>query len=403
MTPYPLATSSWGEEELAALHRVIAGGRFTMGAEVRRLEEAFAQRLGVVRCVMVNSGSSANLLMAAALRYRTTDRLEPGDEVIVPAVGWATTYYPFAQQGFRLRLVDVDPGTLNLDPVALAAAITPATRAVCLVHALGNPCDLGPINAVLEEARGRGQDICLLEDTCEALGAVYGGRSCGTDGLMGTYSFFFSHHISTMEGGMVVTDDAELAEILVCLRAHGWTRDLPDRGLLAGAKSPDPFEESFRFLLPGFNVRPLELSAAVGLEQLRKLDAFTATRRRNARTARELLAPHAGWITMQRELGESSWFGFSLLVREGTGTSRPQVVRALSDAGIECRPIITGNFARQPVLRHIDHSIAGDLAGADAVHDRGLFVGNAERDLECELTHLAATLSSLRPPVEVAA
>jgi CDP-6-deoxy-D-xylo-4-hexulose-3-dehydrase len=351
---------------------------------------------------MVNSGSSANLLMAAALRFHRHP-LEPGDEVIVPAVGWATTYYPFAQQGLRLRLVDVDPATLNLDPAALEAAITPATRAVCLVHALGNPCDLGAISLVLGAARDRGQDICLLEDTCEALGAVHGGRQCGTHGLMGTYSFFFSHHISTMEGGMVATDDDELAEILVCLRAHGWTRDLAGQTALAGTKSDDPFEESFRFLLPGYNVRPLELSAAVGREQLAKLDAFTAVRRRNAAIARTVLEPFRPWLSMQRETGESSWFGFSLMVAPDAGVRRGDVVRALDAAGIECRPVITGNFARQPVLERIDHTIAGELTGADAVHDRGLFVGNAERPLDAELQHLAATLATLAPAMREAA
>jgi CDP-4-dehydro-6-deoxyglucose reductase, E1 len=394
---YPLATSSWGAEEATAMNRVIASGRFTMGGEVRAFERAFADWLGVRHCVMVNSGSSANLLMAAALLYRKGG-LGPGDEVIVPAVGWATTYYPFAQQGLRLRLVDVDPETLNLDPRALEAALTPATRAVCLVHALGNPCDLDAIGAVLR----RRPDICLLEDACEALGAAYDGRRCGAHGLMGTFSFFFSHHISTMEGGMVVTDDAELAEILVCLRAHGWTRDLPATTLLAGTKSPDPFEESFRFLLPGYNVRPLELSAAVGLEQLAKLDRFTATRRANADVARRLLAPHAGWIAMQRETGESSWFGFSLMPAAGA-VGRADVLRALEAASIEYRPVITGNFARQPVLRHLDHTIAGDLAGADAVHDHALFVGNAERDLSPELGHLAATLGSIAPAARAAA
>jgi CDP-4-dehydro-6-deoxyglucose reductase, E1 len=395
---YPLATSSWGAEEATAMGRVIASGRFTMGGEVRAFERSFADWLGVRHCVMVNSGSSANLLMAAALRFRTIGGLRPGDEVIVPAVGWATTYYPFAQQGLRLRLVDVDPATLNLDPRALEAAITPATRAVCLVHALGNPCDLDAIGAVLRTR----PDIWLLEDACEALGAVYAGRRCGAHGLMGTFSFFFSHHISTMEGGMVVTDDDELAEILVCLRAHGWTRDLPATTRLAGTKSPDRFEESFRFLLPGYNVRPLELSAAVGLEQLAKLDRFTATRRANADAAHRLLAPHAPWIALQRETGESSWFGFSLMLAPGE-VARADVLEALEAASIEYRPVITGNFARQPVLRHIDHTIAGELAGADAVHDHALFVGNAERDLTPELGHLAATLASIAPAARAAA
>ncbi len=389
---YPLALPSWDGEELAALQSVIDSGRFTMGERVRELEQRFATVVGSRFAVMVNSGSSANLLMAAALRYRTVGPAQPGDEIIVPAVGWATTYYPFAQLGFRLVLVDVDPATYNLDPAALAAAIGPRTRAVCVVHALGNPCAIDEIETVIERANGAGGRIDLLEDTCEALGASFAGKQCGSHGVMGTYSFFFSHHISTMEGGMVVTDDADLAETLTCLRAHGWTRDLPPGSMLARGLSDDPFERQFRFLLPGYNVRPLELAAAVGLVQVEKLPRFIEQRRENAATARRLLAPLAGTFDLQRETAESSWFGFGITI---TGVDRRVVTRALLARGIEHRPIITGNFARQPVLRHLDHRISGPLTGADHVDRCGLFVGNREHDLSAELSLLAATLERL--------
>jgi CDP-6-deoxy-D-xylo-4-hexulose-3-dehydrase len=386
---YPLALPSWDGEELAALQAVIDSGRFTMGDRVRELEQRFADTVGSRFAVMVNSGSSANLLMAAALRYRTSEPAAPGDEIIVPAVGWATTYYPFAQLGFRLVLVDVEPDTYNLDPAALAAAIGPRTRAVCVVHALGNPCALDAITRVIAQANDDGGRIDLLEDTCEALGARFAGKQCGSHGAMGTYSFFFSHHISTMEGGMVVTDDADLAETLVCLRAHGWTRDLPSGSKLAGTLSDDPFDRQFRFLLPGYNVRPLELSAAVGLVQVAKIERFVEQRRRNAAVARELLAPFAGTFDLQRETAESSWFGFGITI---TGVDRRLVTRSLLASGIEHRPIITGNFARQPVLAHLDHRVSGPLSGADRIDRCGLFVGNREHDLTAELTLLASTL-----------
>jgi CDP-6-deoxy-D-xylo-4-hexulose-3-dehydrase len=391
---YPLATNSWGPEEEAALQAVIADGRYSMGPRTREFERAFAAYLGVRHCVMVSSGSTANLLMAAALLYRGADRLVPGDEVVVPAVGWSTTYFPFSQAGFQLRFVDVDPATLNIDPAALEEAVTPATRAVCTVNVLGNPTDFEAVGTVLRTAERRhGRPIALLEDNCESLGAVYGDRQCGTLGLMGTFSFFFSHHMSTMEGGAVCTDDDELAEILTCLRAHGWTRNLPETSILVGRKHQNPFHESFRFVLPGYNVRPLEMSAAVGLRQLEKLPRFIATRRRNAERLQERLAPLAGRVTTQQEIGRSSWFGFSLLVEPAAGRSRDDVVAVLADAEIECRPIVTGNFARQEALRWIDHTVAGPLEGADRVHDHGLFVGNGERDLSGEIDHLATTLT----------
>jgi CDP-4-dehydro-6-deoxyglucose reductase, E1 len=391
---YPLARETWGDAERVAAAAVIESGRTTMGARTLGFEARFAALLGVRRCVMVNSGSSANLLMAAALRYRDDDPLRPGDEVCVPAVGWATTYYPFHQVGLKLRLVDVDPATLNIDPDALAAAITPATRAVCLVHALGNSCAFDEIRAVIAAAEERhGHSITLLEDACEALGATYGDRQIGSHGAMASFSFFFSHHISTMEGGMVATDDDALADVLVCLRAHGWTRDLPAGSALHARAPVSDFERAFRFVLPGYNVRPTEVSAAAGLVQLDRLAGFVAERRRNAQRFAELLAPLSGSLEMQQECGDSSWFGLSVLVRPEAGVTRAELVTALTDAGVACRPIIAGNFARQPAIEHLDWSTPGSLPGADRVHDHGLFLGNDGRPLDAELAVAVAALT----------
>ena len=392
---FPLASDSWGAEERAAASAVIESGRTTMGARTLEFERRFAELLGVRRCVMVNSGSSANLLMAAALRYRDADRLGPGDEVCVPAVGWATTYYPIHQVGLRLRLVDVDPATLNIDPDALAAAITPSTRAVCLVHALGNPCPLDEVRAVIAAAEARyGHSITLLEDACEALGASYGGRPIGAHGAMASFSFFFSHHISTMEGGMVATDDEALADVLVCLRAHGWTRDLPAGSALRERAGGSDFDHAFRFILPGYNVRPTEVSAAAGLVQLDRLAGFVAERRRNAHLFAELLRPLAGSLEVQRDCGVSSSFGLSVLVRPDAAVTRADLIAALEGSGVACRPIIAGNFARQPAIEHLDWSTPGALPGADRVHDHGLFLGNDGRPLDAELALAAGALTA---------
>ena len=249
---YELATCTWGDEELAAIREVVESGNFTMGGKVAEFERRFADYLGARHCVMVNSGSSANLLMTAALFFRKERRLERGDEVLVPAVSWATTYTPLAQYGLRLRFVDIDLNTLNFDLDALERSLSPRTRAVLAVNLLGNSNDYGRISQMLA---GRGID--LLEDNCESLGGEWEGRKLGTIGVMGTFSCYFSHHISTMEGGVVATDDDELYHILLSLRSHGWTRNLPDDNLVC-SKGSDPFEESFRFVLPGYNVRPVE-------------------------------------------------------------------------------------------------------------------------------------------------
>lgn len=387
---FPLAVSSWDEAEIAAMQRVIASGRFTMGEEVAAFEHAFAKYVGSRYAVMVNSGSSANLLMVAALTLSedASRRLRPGDEVIVPAVSWSTTYSPWHQHGLRMRFVDVDPATLNADPAAVERAIGPRTRAICAVNLLGNPNDFAALRTLAAR-----HDLVLVEDNCESLGARYEGRQAGTFGAMGTFSCFFSHHISTMEGGVVVTDDEELHHLLLCLRAHGWTRNLPVENRVTGLKDPDPFHESFRFVLPGYNVRPLELSGAIGVEQLRKLPAFVAARRRNAAAVVARLGAHPD-VMLQREIGESSWFGFSLIARPGSRWTRATLRARLEGAGFETRPIVAGNFARQPVMAHYDAIVPDELPGADLVDGAGLFVGNHHFAMDEALDALVAALES---------
>ncbi|MCQ0091592.1 DegT/DnrJ/EryC1/StrS aminotransferase family protein [Roseovarius sp. M141] len=383
---FPLATSSWDHAEQDALQRVIASDRFTMGAEVAEFERRFAAHFGSKFAVMVNSGSSANLLMVAALAYTSNPdlKLSPGDEVIVPAVSWSTTYYPLHQYGLKLKFVDIDLDTLNYDLDALKDAVTDRTRALMVVNLLGNPNDF---DAVAQITGGR--NIVMIEDNCESMGARFGGRQCGTFGVMGTFSTFFSHHISTMEGGVVVTDDEELYHVMLSLRAHGWTRNLPAENHVTGSKSDDAFEESFRFVLPGYNLRPLEMSGALGIAQLAKLDGLIAGRRANGAAFTAAMQDHPKF-TIQREIGHSSWFGFSLMLRPDLPGSRADVVRGLEALGFECRPIVAGNFARKEIVKHFNFDIHGDLPNADYLDTRGLFVGNHHYPIDEAITQLAA-------------
>ena len=373
MTPkFPLATASWGREEIDAMHRVIESGMFTMGAQVRRFEEDFARYCGSRHCVMVNSGSSANVLMVAALFYTKNPalKLKRGDEVIVPAVSWSTTYYPLYQYGLKIKFVDIDLETLNFDLDQLAAAVGPRTRAILAVNLLGNPNDFDRIREIIGD-----KQIVLLEDNCESMGARFNGKHAGTVGAMGTFSAFFSHHISTMEGGLIVTDDEELYHILLSLRAHGWTRNLPKENHVCGVKSDDPFEESFRFVLPGYNFRPLELEGTLGVEQVKRLPGMIEERRKNGELLQQALADHPQ-ILIQREVGESSWFGFSLVLRPGCGVSRAELLEKLQALGFECRPIVAGNFAKNEVVKYFDSEVHGSLPNADHIDRHGLFVGN---------------------------
>ena len=388
---FPLATSSWDEKELDALQRVIASGRYSMGAEVAEFERQFASNFGSKYAVMVNSGSSANLIMTAALAFtkNSTLKLSRGDEIIVPAVSWSTTYYPLSQYGLHLKFVDIDLETLNYDLSALEDAITNETRGIMVVNLLGNPNDFDAINRIINR-----RNIVVIEDNCESMGATFNGKQAGTFGVMGTYSCFFSHHISTMEGGMVVTDDEELFHLMLALRAHGWTRNLPKFNHVTGKKSDDPFEESFRFVLPGYNVRPLEMSGALGLEQLAKLPALVEGRRANGKFMQERFSNHPD-VMLQKEISASSWFGFSLVIRPGSSLQRADLVKALVTAGFECRPIVGGNFAKNEVMKYLDHSVHSELKNSNYIDQNGLFIGNHHYSIRDAVDVLKACIGSL--------
>ena len=365
---YPLATTTWDDAEYFALQRVIAGGRFTMGPEVRSFEEEFAAFFGADYAVMVNSGSSANLIALAAAVVNPDIDLNPGDEVIVPAVSWATTYFPVHQLGLKLRFVDVDLDTLNMDVQLVEDAIGPRTKAILAVSLLGNPADLTRLAALATK-----NGLVLLEDNCESLGSKIEGRYTGTFGLAGTFSSFFSHHISTMEGGLILTDDLYTHQAMLSLRA---------------------FEDHFRFVLPGYNVRPLEMSGALGREQLKKVPSLVAGRQKNAELFSERFAERSD-VRIQKVAAESSWFGFSLVLEERLAGRRAEVVEALTGAGIESRPIVAGNFTKNPVMAQLNAYVPDLLEAADKIHVDGLFVGNHHFPIPDELDLLAETIQGI--------
>jgi len=369
---YPLATATWDNSEYDALKSVIDSGMFTMGPKVSEFEALFSKYVGTKYAVMVNSGSSANLLMVAALFYtKNLDlALKAGDEVIVPAVSWSTTYYPLYQYGLRIKFVDIDLQTLNYNLNSLESAVSEKTRLIMSVNLLGNPNDFDRIKKIIGDRK-----ITLIEDNCESLGAEFQGKKAGTFGIMGSYSSFFSHHISTMEGGLISTDNEELYQILLVLRAHGWTRNLPKFNHVCSEKSDDPFKESFRFVLPGFNVRPLEMSGALGIEQVKKLPMLIAERRKNAVLLQAALKDHPT-IMIQEEIGASSWFGFSLVIKPGANITRAQMLIKLNSLGFEVRPIVAGNFAKNEVIKYFNYEIFGNLTNAEYIDENGLFIGN---------------------------
>jgi CDP-4-dehydro-6-deoxyglucose reductase, E1 len=343
----PMAVDTWGVEERNAIRECMRLGQYTMGERVKVFEEAYAKYCGTKYCVAVNSGSSANLLMVAAHTLR-----HGKGTVIVPAVGWATSYAPYQQYGWRMVFVDIDRYTLNYDIEQLRDAVREyRPDAILAINLLGNP------NEFDEFPNG----IPIHEDNCESMGAKYMGRVCGSFGTMGTHSTFYSHHICTMEGGLITTDDVVYRDMLLALRSHGWTRHL-DKDNSLGAKV-----DKFHFILPGYNVRPIEMQGAIGLEQLDKLDTFVAQRRENAerfpyRTQKETTG------------GESSWFGFAVF-----GDDRAKVTDKF-----DSRPVVTGNFLRQPVIKHFNYEVFGTMRNADYIHDNAIMIGNSHEKIDWE-------------------
>lgn len=386
MSNYPLATSTWDKEELDAIQSVIDSDKYTMGQFVKTFENNFGKFINRKYCVMVSSGSAANLLSIASLFYTKKPKLKIGDEVVVPAVSWSTTYFPLQQFGLKLKFVDIDLNTLNYDLNALESAVTDKTKMIVAVNLLGNPNDFDKINSIIKN-----KNIFIFEDNCESLGAEFKGKQTGTFGLLGTFSTYFSHHISTMEGGFVTTDNEELYHILLSIRAHGWTRNLPKKNLVAN-KSDNWFEESFRFILPGYNVRPVEMNGAIGLKQLEKLPTFLKKRRENADLFVSLFKNHPDFL-IQKENDKSSWFGFSLIIKPGSNKKRNAVIKILEKNKVEYRPIVTGNFVKNDVLKYFDYEIHSELKNANHLHDNGFFVGNSHEDLSKNIEFLKNILT----------
>lgn len=383
-----IAENTYDIEELDAVIEVVSSGDMTCGEKVREFERCFARYIGTKYCVMVNSGSSANLLMMAAMLYSDEFDLKTGDEVIVPGLSWATSYSPIHQLGLRMKIVDVDIDCYNISIRKVCEAVSDSTKAVLVTNVLGNPTDIDYLKNELKDV-----NIAILEDNCESIGAEIGGRFAGSQGLMGTFSTYFSHQMSTIEGGMVVTDDDNLYHALLCLRSHGWSRDLPlgvskINGLNVNRQS------FFDFLLPGFNVRPTEITGALGIVQLRKLEEGLERRRANAATVREAMQGEERF-KLQFEHGKSSWFGFGFVFDERYKSLHSRVLSHLSKTKVDYRPILSGNITRQPVSKFYNFSVHGELKNTNHIHDFGLYIGNPTTVNTMEIIEVIDQMRSL--------
>lgn len=362
-------------DDIHALVEVALSGRLTMDKNVREFEKVFAEYVGAPYAIMVNSGSSANLLaVAAALNPTRKQHLKPGDEVIVPAVAWSTSVWPLIQFGLKPVFVDVDPNTLNLDLNQLKSKITPQTKAIFSIHILGNSSDMSEL---LDIAKSK--SLLLFEDTCESLGSKANGKFLGAMGDFGMYSFYFSHHMTTGEGGMVTCQTQADYDLLKCLRSHGWSRDMSNREELE-KKHPD-VDPRFLFVNVGFNLRPMDTQAAVGLSQIKKLGRMNENRILNRDKVIQKLKSHPKWnnqleFTTASKGTEPVWFGFSCLLNKAHQVKHREYLEYLTTQGIENRPIVSGNFVRQPGLKLFGIELnPNDFPGAELVNNSGFFMG----------------------------
>jgi CDP-6-deoxy-D-xylo-4-hexulose-3-dehydrase len=363
---------SFGAQEVNVALDVLLSTRVTMGPKVKQFEREYAAAFGFGHGVMVNSGSSANLLAIAAVANPAwKDGLRPGDEVIVPALSWSTTVWPLIQMGLVPVIVDCDPATFNLDPQAVERAIGPKTRGLLIVPVYGNPCDMDALTDIC-----RRHNLLLMEDCCEAMGASYDGRAVGRFGLFGTFSTYYSHHITTLEGGLVMTDHFDFAELMRILRAHGWTRELENRQ--PWLDQHPGFDPKFLFVNLGYNLRATEVQGAMGSVQLPKLAGFIETRRANAAAWRKDLARWGAFFDMQQDTpkGINTCFGFALTLKDDAPFTVADMTAHLNRASIETRPIICGNIALQPAMQMFPHRVSGDLKHSTRIMRQGFSFGN---------------------------
>lgn len=386
----PLALPSYGWEEICEALDSFFAMKTTMGDKVKKFEGLFSKYIGTKYAIMVNSGSSANLLALSILSnpMLKKNRIRPGDEIITPAVTWATTVFPIVNVGAKPVFVDVDLKTYNLDPTKIESAITRKTRAIMPVHLLGHPCNMTVITRLASN-----YNLHIIEDSCEAHGAKINGRKVGSFGDIATFSFFASHHITTMEGGMIVTNNHEFYEIGKMLRAFGWIRDLAKKRMIA--KKYPKIDSRFLFVNIGYNLRPTEIQGAFGIHQMRKLEKFIAIRIKNAEYWNKRLKIFSKYISLQYiEKGyRHVFFAYPITVLENQNFTKDELVLTLEKHGIETRPIMAGNFVQQPVIKYLKYKVKGSIKNSQFIMKNSFLIGNHQGIDEKKLKYVVEVIS----------
>jgi len=369
----PLAIPPYGWEEVSEAIDSLLKMETTMSKKVMKFEELFAKYIGVKHAIMVNSGSSANLLALSILSnsFLGKEKISKNSEIITPAVTWATTVYPIINIGAKPVFVDVLKEDYTIDPDKIEAAITNKTKAIFLVHLLGNPCNMNKIKKIAKK-----YDLFIIEDACEAHGAEFNKKKVGSFGQLATFSFFASHHITTMEGGMIVTNNLQLYEIGKALRSFGWSRVLKNKTYFE-KKSPE-IDPRYLFVNLGYNLRPTELQGAFGIHQIKKLDRLVTIRRNNAKFWNHELSKYSDLLLLPRfdQTYKHSFLFYPITVIKNKFFSKNELVLRLEKNGIETRPVMAGNFVNQPVAKTINFKIHGKLTNSNYIMNNSFVIGN---------------------------
>ena len=370
---YPLTESVLENRDLNAAINIIKSKKITMGKKTKEIEEFFKRKITGVNSLMVNSGSSANLLIFQCLINPMVKKLKPGDEVLIPAICWSTSLWPIIQSGLKVKFVDIDVKTFNINIDHLIKKITSKTKALMLVHALGNCADMDKIVKICKEKK-----IILIEDTCEALGSSFNKKPLGTFGDFSSFSFYYSHHITSGEGGMVCVKNKKYLEIIKSLRSHGWSRGLKESKKISIKNKK--INKDWIFVNSGFNLRPTDINAAIGIEQLKRLNKILSIRKYNYNSIKEKLMNDKRYknqftIPLDDSKKDIAWFGIPITLANNNKKFKNLFMTKLKRRGIITRPIISGNFANQPSIKLYKIKVNYKLKNADIIDQSSFFLG----------------------------
>lgn len=384
---YPLLSNAFSNSDILEGQKILKSKQITMSTKTKLFEKEFAKYTGSKYALMVNSGSSANLLALSLLTNpMRKKRLMPGDEIIIPVVCWSTSLWPIVQHGLKPVFVDIDLKNLNIDLDELKKKITKKTKAIFCVHVLGLSADMFKLKKIAKQNK-----LMIIEDTCESFGSKFKNKFLGTFGEAGTYSFYYSHQITSGEGGMITCNNREDYEILLSLRSHGWAREkFIQKKYKKNYSNLDP---RFLFINSGYNLRPTEIQAAIALNQFKRKNIFKENREFNRNKIIQNVNSHKKFcnqiqfLSIEKKI-KPSWFGLAIFINKKYSNKKSKYLNYLEKKGIETRPIISGNFVNQPAIKlyKLDKNIK-KFKNAQVIEDLGFFIGLHTKKIDSKLAN----------------